>query len=129
MIFRRTAKNERGAAAVEFALVLPVLIVLLLGMIEFSRVYNIQISLSNAAREGARTMAITNDPGKAKAASVKAAPTVNPALIPGDVTFDPATCATGSTMTVTIDYEVELITGLFGLKLPLAGKGVMQCGG
>lgn len=129
-ISRRTATHERGAAAVEFALVLPVLILLVLGVIEFSRVYNVQISLSNAAREGARTMAIQNDPVGAKLAASLAAPSVsNPALAPGNVTVSPANCAAGSTATVTINYDVQLLTGYFGLTLPLTGKGAMLCGG
>ncbi|MFO7690443.1 MAG: TadE/TadG family type IV pilus assembly protein [Cryobacterium sp.] len=127
---RRTAASERGAAAVEFALVLPALLLLVLGMIEFSRVYNVQISLSNAAREGARTMAIENDPGEAKLAASLAAPSVvNPVLAPGDVTVSPADCAAGSAATVTINYDVQLLTGYFGLTLPLTGKGAMLCGG
>lgn len=122
-------RGERGAAAVEFALVLPVLILLVLGVIEFSRVYNVQISLSNAAREGARTMAIHNDPLQAKTAASLAAPSVSgPALTTANVTVSPSDCTAGST-TVTIHYNVQLMTGFFGLTLPLTGKGVMLCGG
>jgi len=54
----RLRNPERGAAAVEFALILPVLILLIVGMLEFSRAYNAQLSLTNAAREGARVMAV-----------------------------------------------------------------------
>ena len=45
---------DRGAAAVEMALVLPVLLFLLMGMIDFGRAYNQQIRLSAASREGVR---------------------------------------------------------------------------
>ena len=51
--------SERGAVAVEFAILAPVLVMLLLGIMEFSRAYNAQASLSAAAREGVRVMAIT----------------------------------------------------------------------
>ena len=50
----RDRHGERGAAAVEFAFVLPVLLLLVLGLIEFSLLFNAQISVTNAAREGAR---------------------------------------------------------------------------
>lgn len=50
-----TAKRlERGAAAIEMALVLPVLILVLGGIIDFGRLFYTQIMLTNAAREGAR---------------------------------------------------------------------------
>ncbi len=48
----RRFRSESGAAAVEFALVVPILLLLVLGIIEFGRAYNIQNSLSAAAREG-----------------------------------------------------------------------------
>ncbi len=56
--------SERGAVAVEFALLAPVLIMLLLGIMEFGRAYNVQITLSSAAREGVRVMAIGNNPSR-----------------------------------------------------------------
>jgi Flp pilus assembly protein TadG len=47
-------KNERGAALVEFALILPLFMMLVLGMFSGGLAYNTQIALRNAAREGAR---------------------------------------------------------------------------
>ena len=47
-------KKRRGATAVEFALVAPVFILLILGMIEFGRMVMVQQLLTNASREGAR---------------------------------------------------------------------------
>jgi Flp pilus assembly protein TadG len=129
MMRLRGKRSERGAAAVEFALVLPVLILLVLGLIEFSRVYNIQISLSNAAREGARSMAIQNSLPTAKSAAIAAAPSINPAITTGQITITPATCTSGGNVAVTINYNVALMTGFFGASLPLTGKGVMRCGG
>jgi Flp pilus assembly protein TadG len=123
------SRDDRGAAAVEFALVLPVLILLVLGLIEFSRVFNTQISISNAAREGARTMAIENDPGVARTAAISAAPSVNPSISADDIAVSPGDCVAGATVTVTITYTVELLSGYFGTEIPLTGTGVMRCGG
>ena len=128
-IFRRTTSNERGAAAVEFALVLPLLLLLVLGIIEFSRLYNIQISLTNAAREGARSMAIHNSQPTAKTAAIAAAPSISPSLSNGQISIMPAACAANQAVTVTITYSVSLLSGYFGTTLPLTGKGVMLCGG
>jgi len=48
-------KDQSGVAAVEFAIVLPVLVVLLFGMIEFSLLFYNKAMLTNACREGARS--------------------------------------------------------------------------
>lgn len=51
-------RRERGAAAVEMAIILPVLIMLLGGIVEFGRALYIQNMATNAAREGARMRAL-----------------------------------------------------------------------
>jgi Flp pilus assembly protein TadG len=50
----RGARDERGAALVEFAFVLPVLLMLVLGMVTGGIVYNHKLDMVSAAREGAR---------------------------------------------------------------------------
>ena len=52
-------RNERGAAAVEFALVLPILLMLVFGIIDFGLMIHEKTMLANAAREGARNGAIS----------------------------------------------------------------------
>ena len=47
-------KNQRGATAVEFAIVFPLLILLLFGIIEFSVILYDKAMITNASREGAR---------------------------------------------------------------------------
>ena len=47
-------RNHRGASAVEFALVLPILIVILFGIIEFGLLMYNKAVITNASREGAR---------------------------------------------------------------------------
>ena len=119
--------QERGAAAVEFALILPVLLLLVLGIMEFSRLYNEQISLTNAARSAARVMAISNDQGEAVAAAIDGSPSLNPPIT--SVSFSPASCTPGGTMTATINYSTPLLTGWFGTSMTLTGEGAMPCGG
>lgn len=59
--------RDRGAAAVEFALILPILIALLFGIVEFGLAFNTHISLTQAAREGVRVAAL--DTGDAEQAT------------------------------------------------------------
>jgi Flp pilus assembly protein TadG len=55
-------KNEKGVAAVEFAIVLPVLALLLFGIMDFALLfYNKQV-ITNASREGARALIAEYDP-------------------------------------------------------------------
>ena len=54
---------EGGAALVEFALVLPVLLVLLLGMLDFGKAFNYWIDQTHLANEGARWAAVNKNPG------------------------------------------------------------------
>jgi Flp pilus assembly protein TadG len=55
---RRTDGADRGAVAVEFALILPVLLLIVVGTIEFGRVYSQWQVYNGAAREGARCAAV-----------------------------------------------------------------------
>ena len=127
----RTLKhNERGAVAVEFALVAPILLALAIAIVEFSNTYNIQVSVTQASREAARTMAITHDAAKATAAGKAGAPSINTGLLSFD--YSAASCPVAtppSTASVTVTYTGTSLTGFFGSSLVLKGKGAMQCGG
>jgi Flp pilus assembly protein TadG len=120
--------SERGAVAVEFALLAPVLVLLLLGIMEFGRAYNAQVSLSNAAREGVRVMAISNDQTAARAAAKNAAVSLSPQLADANFTFSQASCSSGGQMSVTIKYTLKTLTGIAG-PFPMQGVGVMLCSG
>ena len=60
---RGRRRSERGSALVEFALILPILVMLLLGIITGAEAYGQKLSLTNGAREGARygaTLPVSN---------------------------------------------------------------------
>lgn len=52
-------RPDRGASAVEFALILPVLVLLISGIVGFGFVFAQQLALGNAARQAARTAAVS----------------------------------------------------------------------
>jgi Flp pilus assembly protein TadG len=120
--------SERGAVAVEFAIVAPLLVMLLLGIMEFSRAYNAQASLSAAAREGVRVMAITSNATAARTAAENAAVSLQPALTDANISFGSATCTPNAQMTITITYSLSTMTGIAG-PFAMNGKGAMLCGG
>jgi Flp pilus assembly protein TadG len=129
-------RNEKGAAAVEFALVVPILLLLLLGIVEFGRIYNAQMQLTAAARDGARVMSINSVPAQsaddATAAVIASASALHPDVTSTQIAISvspssTSVCAPGSTATVTVTYPIQFLSGLFGSSITLTGKGVMQC--
>lgn len=128
---RRPRRNrERGAAAVEFAIVVPLLLALVLGIVEFSRIYNVQIVVTNAAREGARTMAIKDDTGLATAAVNNAVTNVTLSSI--QITPGTGACTNGAEANATVTSNVALLTGPWfniGSSITVTGTGAMRCGG
>ena len=56
--FIKKIRNEKGVAAVEFALLLPILVVLVFGIMYFGPIYTDYIAISQAARDGARLLAV-----------------------------------------------------------------------
>jgi Flp pilus assembly protein TadG len=129
-LLRTCLRSERGAAAVEFALVAPVLVFLLLGIVEFSKVMLVQSSLSAAARDGARAVTLGSTVGGAQATVLSAATSVP--LAAGQVTVaGSCTGATSATtVTVTVTHTQPVLFGVLpGGGVVLTGKAVMRCGG
>jgi len=121
--------DQRGAAAVELALVLPVLLLILAGIIEFGRGYHEKISMTHAAREGARALAVGKTASVAEATAVGAATGVG--LTTAEVSTVPAsgTCTPGSTVTVEINHRLDFFIQLIGDGVDLTSKASMRCGG
>ncbi|MDQ0258726.1 Flp pilus assembly protein TadG [Sinomonas atrocyanea] len=119
-------RRERGAVAVEFALVLPLLLGLVLGIVEFGRIYNAQVLATNAAREAARTVAIGNSQSQAitNAQSVAPGYTISVTV--------PTSCTPGTEVQATVTTNVQTVSGTwFGLPNPVNvnGTGAMRCNG
>lgn len=122
--------RERGAVAVEFALILPVLLLLILGIIEFGIAFNHQQGLHAAAREGARLASLPSS----TTADVDAR--VNDALdglgFDGNPTISvsPGTCRnrSGEEVTVTVTADENLNIPFWDDRtVTLTGKGVFKC--
>jgi Flp pilus assembly protein TadG len=134
----KSKKKERGAVAVEMAIVLPVLLLLVIGIMEFGRAWNVQVSLTEAAREGARHAAIHYNDGTLDVAGTAAAAAPSLAGLGMAVTSNAGSCSAGSDVTVTTSLTLPsmsgfLDAGFFGgsiiFPLNMSGVGVMRCGG
>jgi Flp pilus assembly protein TadG len=62
LALRSCVRDERGVALVEFALVLPLLLLLLFGMLDFGRAFNYWIDSTHLANEGARWAVVNKNP-------------------------------------------------------------------
>lgn len=129
----RSAARDRGAAAVEFALLLPVLLLLVFGIIDFGRALNAQITLTQAAREGARLAAL----GQSNVVSGTQAAATGLSPVTVSVTSCPANAGAGVNAVVGVSYTFSFVTpinaivGLFGSSvgsaITLTAQGVMPC--
>ena len=118
-------RKERAQSLVEMAFVLPVFLVLVMGVIDFSWGLKSWISITNAAREAARFGAIYCSSGDETAATVeqRAIDTATGlGLTAADV--DVTGCTTGSStnsIVVSIDYDYDLVTPLGGMMSMFGG--------
>ena len=100
----------------EFALVLPILALLLFGVIQFGIVFNNYITLTDAVRAGARKAAVSrhlpDPPGAAETATRNAATDLRQSDLNVAVTVDPS-WSPGAEATVAADYPYEI--SLLGL--------------
>ena len=126
-------RSEHGASAVEFAFIVPVLLLLVIGIAEFGRAFQVQGTLSAAAREGVRAMALQNDQASARSMVRSVASSLNPPIADAQIAISPSACpatyTSGASVRLTISYRLPLITDMFGAGLDLHATGVMRCNG
>lgn len=79
---RRFARRDSGAAAVEFALVIPLLLTVLVGILDFGVALNNSIQLTDSIREGARSFAISRAVGTPVTAANASITNAAPSLLP-----------------------------------------------
>ncbi len=129
-MFRRRnniIKSEKGASAVEFALILPILIILIFGIFEFAIAFNNYITITHAAREGARRAAVDLfNPDLKDYIKKMAIPLV---LTDDDIAIevenDPPSI--GDPVSVEITYNFEISIPLVGSwEVPLKNKAIMR---
>jgi hypothetical protein len=151
-LFQRSRTSERGAELIEFALVLPLLLLLVLGIVDFGFMFQRLEVVTNAAREGARLAVLpgydTNDvidrvnsymqEGGVPIDATSTPP--NPLIDvagPTDVTIGGVGGPKVSTMAVRVTYHHQYLflsgfANLFGgsfSSVPLSASSTMRCEG
>ena len=109
---RNIFRNERGQTMVEFALVVPILCVVLFGILQFGALYNDYVTLTDATRVGARKAATSRQEASPAAAAVAAARSAAKGLTPAKLAVTvTATWERGQTVRVkaTYPYQINLL--------------------
>ncbi|MDX6206310.1 MAG: hypothetical protein QOE76_1354 [Frankiales bacterium] len=140
---------DGGAAAVEFALIVPLFLLLVFGMIDFGRAYNMQLALTEAAREGVRPIALREAGANATTATRAAIP-AGSGIVASTVGVTAITCP-GGVLSLPVPNAKVTATKTFTFLTPglgtlanlakrsggsslggsftITGQGVMRCGG
>jgi len=146
---QRRWHREDGAAAIEFAIVTVLLLLIVFGILEYGRIYSQVEVLNGAAREGARVGAvqgtrsdITNAvmasagpySGQISNITVSAKSESGASAPPGqdppcqDSSTSPGVVTQGGTITVTFDYHAKVNIGLLPpLNQDISIEGVFRC--
>lgn len=123
-------ERERAGALVEFAIIFPIIMLLLFGVVEFGRVMMVQNMVTSAAREGSRVAIL---PGGNNAAVNTRVTNVlaSAGLEPDRIVTDPEDVSTAEgntpiTITVTVDFnDYSLVRGFFD-SMMLTGQVTMR---
>jgi Flp pilus assembly protein TadG len=109
----RRRHTQQGQALVEFAILLPVLLLLLLGIVQFGVTFNNYIQVTSAAREGARKASVSRQLGSvaataaARTSAKGAAP--NLSLSDAQITVTaPGAWTQGTDVKVTVKYPYAI---------------------
>ncbi|MGJ7919801.1 TadE/TadG family type IV pilus assembly protein [Neobacillus sp. LXY-4] len=122
-------KSEKGQSLVEFALVLPLLLLLLFGIVDFGRVFHAYLTIDHAGREAARVASIGKPDTIIKSTAVNYGVSIN--LKTDQVTVNPNETArsSGDEVEIKIVYPINFLTPIIGDivgPLTLTDKTVMR---
>jgi Flp pilus assembly protein TadG len=119
-------QRDQGQGLVEFALLIPLLVLIVFGAVDLARAYFAQVTITNASREGARyAMRINGDPGTAaaKLALIKQRvideASYSLAILDSDITVNcsggayVSPCGSGNDIRVTVYYDFDLVMGAY----------------
>lgn len=106
-------KSEKGQSMVEFALVIPVFILLLFGILDCGRIFNAYLTIDNAAREAARAASIGKDDSTVQSIAVNRGSSIH--LTASQVAISPGgEKSSGTPVTIKITYPVDFLTPVIG---------------
>jgi Flp pilus assembly protein TadG len=120
LIHRNRREGEKGQNLVEFAMVVPIFLILVFAIVDFGMGFHAWITVTNAAREGARIGAVGADQPTIEARVMDTAGS----LAQDDITITVTNAQgdPGEAVTVDVQYDYQLITPLSNLMGLIGGS-------
>jgi Flp pilus assembly protein TadG len=126
--------RESGGAMIEFALIAPLLILFIFGIVQYGQIYSAQITLGNAAAAGARYAALTNPAPTATQVENVIKASISPLNVKALTTKVELAVNVGgvaNSKRVTLNYNLPLlfpfiIPGITGKSFPISVTNVMN---
>jgi len=122
-------KNQKGQALVEFAIILPLLLLLVMGIFQFGMMINSYLTIQNITREGARAAIVGSMDSEIIHRMKQISPTLNHNQLSIDITPSQGIRRSGESLTVKVSYRypmtVPIISNLFS-EVTLNAKTSMR---
>lgn len=126
----KSLRNEKGQALVEFAIILPILLILVMGIVQFGMVLNAYMTIENAAREGARRGIVGGSDKEIKNLIIATSPNLEAKNMTLIISPSEGSRKSGDTLNVKIIYDYKLtipiISNLFNKVIELRSDMSMR---
>ena len=123
-------KENKGQSIVEIALILPVILLILFGIIQFGIIFNADLIITNASREGAREAAVGVSDTEIVNTIKASMATLDEEFV--NITISPSSSSrvTGAQVSVQIDYNIQIVMPIISNIIPnpfkISAKTVMR---
>lgn len=117
-MLKKLVQSNRGQAMVEMAIVLPILLLLMMGIVDLGRVFSSYLVITNASREGAREAALGYSDDIIRERVAETTSQLDSSTVETTVTPDQSKRDSGQMVTVQVNYQVNLIAPLLNNVLP-----------
>ena len=108
-MIKKILKTNKGQALVEFALIIPMLLLLVFGVIEFGRIFGAGLTVNNSAREGARLGAIGATDSAIITRVTNSAGILDSSLVAVTITPTESSRVRGGDIQVNVSYPVTVV--------------------
>lgn len=126
----KLAKECKGQAMVELALILPILLLLIFGIVEFGRIFSTQLIVTSSAREAARKAAVGASDMESILSAENTASVLDSTKMLLTISPGESARSRGQEVTVHIEYPVKIyapiISSLVGDPYTVSGEATMR---